>query len=362
MRAPFYFHRGTLDYCFGPRHPLKPERLRRTLALLEVLAPDVTVIEPRLATFEEVQTVHGEEFLRAMETLSGGGEVAAADETRFGFASSDNRPFPGMWESALSYCGGAVQAADDVLAGAPLAFNIAGGLHHAKRERAAGFCLLNDQALIAERLKGRFERILYVDIDVHHGDGVQEIFRNDTRVLTLSIHESPASLWPGTGDWNETDHAGSMVNVPVLAQTTGDVWLRAFERVLDAAAERYEPEVVVLQMGTDTHFADPLAHLAVTAQEWLGAVAAVKRLGLPIVASGGGGYNLTTVPRMWGAATLHLMGIEVNEEALLALPVEWQLSGLFDGQEPQPRGRHAAEMEQITVNVLDRVVSRIPRR
>jgi acetoin utilization protein AcuC len=223
------------------------------------------------------------------------------------------------------------------------------------RGKAAGFCIYNDVALIAQMLKARFERILYVDIDVHHGDGVQALFWNDPRVLTFSIHENPRTLWPGTGEWSETDDFGTALNLPMPAGTTGDVWLEGFRRVLDAATNAYRPEAVVLQMGTDPHGLDPLAHLNVSAQHWRGAVQAVRALNLPIVASGGGGYNLQTVPRMWVAAILTLLGRPLEDDAMLGLPPEWQLDR-FDDPDPA-LGANASEVQETVIHLVQRITA-----
>jgi acetoin utilization protein AcuC len=351
--APFFFHPRMLTYTFGPQHPLKPERLRRTMALLELCAPDLPIRDPGLAATDEVAQVHSRDYIEVVEALSRGDNIDEHKRHQAGFSSSDNPPFAGMAEASFAYCGGAVQAARAVLDHQPLAFNIAGGLHHAMRGKAAGFCIFNDVALIAQMLKARFERVLYVDIDVHHGDGVQALFWNDPRVLTFSIHENPRTLWPGTGEWSETDDFGTALNLPMPAGTTGDVWLEGFRRVLDAVTTAYRPEAVVLQMGTDAHGLDPLAHLNVSAQHWRGAVQAVKNLGLPIVASGGGGYSLQTVPRMWVAAIMTLLERPLEDDMMLGLPPEWQLDR-FDDLEP-PLGQNASEVQETVIHLIQRI-------
>jgi acetoin utilization protein AcuC len=179
------------------------------------------------------------------------------------------------------------------------------------RDRAAGFCIFNDVAIACSILRDQFSRIAYIDIDVHHGDGVQAIFYDDPTVLTCSIHESGRTLFPGSGFIKETGAERSALNVPLLAKTPGDIWLDAFRRTVIPAVKNFDPGAIVLQLGTDPHYRDPLGHLQVRQQEWLAAVQAVHALGLPIVAAGGGGYEMTTVPRMWVSAILTLAGEEV---------------------------------------------------
>lgn len=333
MNTPFYFHPGELDYTFGPRHPLKPERLRRALKLAEAVgievlrAPDMN---PAL-----LEKVHTHEYIEFVKNWSPDCPRA------HGFGTGDNPGFVGMYESAVGYCSASLAAADAVALGAPVAFNIGGGLHHAQASYASGFCIFNDLAVAINRLKETFDRVAYVDIDVHHGDGVQALFYNDPNILAFSIHEEGRTLYPGTG-WREDsggpDAPNTSVNVPLVAGTSGDIWLQEFRSALQPAMERFQPEAIVLQMGTDAHRLDPLAHLACSVQDWLGAVKEVKSLGLPTVAVGGGGYNLTTVPRMWIAAVLTLMDRAVPSEIPADLQEELQATTFFDDLTEFPRG------------------------
>ena len=206
--------------------------------------------------------------------------------------------------------------------GASLAFGIGGGLHHAMPDKASGFCIFNDCAIAISILRKKFARVAYVDIDVHHGDGVQWIFYDDPTVLTCSIHEDGRTLWPGTGGEDETGIDFTSVNVPLEAGATGDQWLSAFRQGIMPAISTWKPEVVVLQIGADTHYLDPLAHINSTQQHWLAAVLEVQALSLPMVVLGGGGYNLTTVPRMWASAVLSLSGLAYPNEIPSPLAAE----------------------------------------
>lgn len=352
MLPHFYYHPRMLDYDFGDRHPLKPERLRRAIRLLQAIGLR-EIVDPGIGDREDLLRVHDADYVEAVEMMSSGMYLPTGFRAQFGFSSVDNPPFEGMFEASLAYVGGAVAAAKAVRDGAPLAFNMSGGLHHGMRARATGFCIFNDPAICCHILRERFSRVAYVDIDVHHGDGVQWIWFDDPTVMTCSIHEDPRTLFPGTGGYHETGAECTSVNVPLEAKSTGEVWLWAFEEGILPALERFRPEAIVLQMGTDPHFRDPLGHLRVTAQEWLGAVQRIRDLGLPIVAMGGGGYNLETVPRMWAAACLTLSGIEVPDRLPTDLAQEWNSVHFFDLDPPEPRDQGRAFAE-ATVDWLRR--------
>lgn len=326
-----------LDYCFGPKHPLKPERLRRTISLLEACVPDLAIIDPGLAREEDLLLVHDAAYVEDVAEMSRGGRPLP----HRGFGSLDNPVFLGMHEASLAYCGGTIRAAEAICAGEMLAFNIAGGLHHAQRGKASGFCIYNDVALACSLLRQRFSRVIYLDIDLHHGDGVEEIFRGDDSVITYSVHQDGRTLYPGTGSLASSSL--DAVNVPLAPGTTGEVWLRAVRETLPLVGDYWKPEAVVLQMGTDAHRRDPLGHLEALAEHWLEAVRLAISFGLPIHASGGGGYSLQTVPRMWTAAILTLAGRPLPESIPDSIPAEWGLERFLDHEVQEPKGLAAAE-------------------
>ncbi len=339
MLPNFFYHPRMLSYDFGPQHPLRPERLRRAIKLLEFYG--VEPLDPGLATEQDLLRVHSREYIRAVQSISEG----ASAEGFWGFGSGDNPPFEGMYEASLAYTGGSVRAAEAVRDGAQLAFSLSGGLHHARRDQASGFCIFNDPAVACAILRDRFERVAYVDIDVHHGDGVQWIFYDDPTVLTCSIHQDGRTIYPGTGFVDESSVDFTAVNVPMVPGTTGDVWIDAFNQTIIPAIKAFNPGAIVLQMGTDAHFLDRLGNLRLVAQEWLEAVMAIKNLGLPIVALGGGGYTITTVPRMWAAACLTLGGIPFEDDLPADLIQELETDLFFDPELPGPReqGREHAD-------------------
>jgi acetoin utilization protein AcuC len=323
-RPSFFYSEKLLGYNMGPHHPMQPRRLKMTRDLLQsygLFENTLDLVEPEMAEWEEVAEVHSRDFLEMLNSLDRGEPVRGMQ--RYGFGGGDNPIFKGIYAASLLYTGASVQAAQTVLDGNSVAFNIAGGLHHAHYDRAAGFCVLNDCAAALRRLRRKYARVAYVDIDVHHGDGAQELFYTDPTVLTISLHESGRTLFPGTGFTYETgegEGVGYSVNLPFAPYTTDEIWLEAWRTSALPILRRFDPEAIVLQMGTDAHELDPLAHVSLTAQGWLEAVKDVRNLGKPIVAIGGGGYNMTTVPRMWTLAVATLAGVDLPDEIPEAYP------------------------------------------
>src|SRR5580700_7998013 len=253
-------------YDFGPGHPFDPVRLRLTMALAAELgvlaAPAVTIVSPSPATDGELATVHDEDYIEAVRRAG----RTLAPELRYGLGTADDPVFEGMHEAAALVVGATTAAARSVWSGEVThAVSVAGGHHHAMRASASGFCVYNDLAVaIRWLLEAGAERVAYVDLDVHHGDGVQAAFYDDPRVLTISLHEHPATLFPGTGLASETgrgEGSGYAVNVALPAGTGDAGWLRAFDAVVPPLLRAFAPEVLVSQHGCDSHRLDPLANL-----------------------------------------------------------------------------------------------------
>jgi acetoin utilization protein AcuC len=312
-------------YDFGPSHPLTPRRFGPGIGLLRAAGAE-RFEPPVLAPDAEVERLHAESYVRA---------VRGFDDDPWGAASAgigpgDCPPFPGMHEASATVVGGSVRAMDAILEGRVLhAFHPGGGLHHAMRARASGFCIYNDVALAVARAKDAGQRVLYVDIDVHHGDGTQALFWDDPAVLTISVHETGRTLFPGTGDVSETggpNAQGSAVNVPLLPGSGDPSWLSAIAAVVGEAAEAFRPDVLVTQHGADGYVTDPLAHLEVTTAGFARAVALLHEVahrytGGRWLATGGGGYDVyRAVPRSWGLVWLAQAHREVPER----LPEEWR--------------------------------------
>lgn len=338
--AAFFWTNDINQYVFSPTHPLQPLRWQLTMELLECcgVLEQMPVQEPRLATTEELLTVHTPDYIETVRSLSQGKQIPHEKAMEYGFSRiGDNPPFPGMWEAALAYTGATVCAAEAVLDGEQTAFNLGGGLHHALPARASGFCIFNDPAIAVQLLKRKFKKLAYLDIDLHHGDGVQWIFYQDPDVLTVSIHESGQFLYPGSGFVQEIGEGagrGTSVNLPLAPETADEVWWWAFNEIVPLAFEQFQPEAIVFQMGVDPHYLDPLGHLHLTAQGWLRAVEWVQSLGLPVVALGGGGYEMTTVPRMWTMATAVLAGIQLPDETPQSFSWHHQIPTLRDQHIP----------------------------
>jgi acetoin utilization protein AcuC len=327
-RACLVWGEGYLDYDFG-EHPMAPVRLELTVSLAASLGvlDRLTVLAPTPAVDEQLRTVHSPEYLAAVRTAS-----ADPSYLGFGLGSTDNPVFPGMYHAAALIAGGSGLAARQVWEGTvDHAVNIAGGLHHAMPGSAAGFCVFNDVVLaIRTLLAAGAQRVAYVDIDVHHGDGVQAAFYDDPRVLTVSLHQDPRTLYPGTGLAAETGDgpgAGSSVNLALPPGTADDGWLRAFEAVVPGAVRAFRPEVLVTQCGCDTHHEDPLADLALTVDGQRAAYAALHELahqaaGGRWLALGGGGYGvLRCVPRSWTHLLAEATGQRI--EPTTAVPQDW---------------------------------------
>ena len=312
-------------YKLSDTHPLTPERVLLTLDLIEAFGldrlPNVHRIDCRAATDEEVRFVHSEEFVDATKR-AGRGEVGPW--SRYGYGPGDNPIFANMHEAGALVAGATLAAADDVLAGGSQhAFNPSGGLHHAMPNRAAGFCVYNDVAIaIAWLLRQGIERVAYVDVDVHHGDGVQEIFYSDLRVLTASIHEFDFGFFPGTGDRDETgagEAKGTAVNVPLPGGIGDERWLEGLRTEILPRVRDFAPQILVTQLGADTHATDPLATLQLTTRAYREAARDLHDLAHDVcggrwLATGGGGYSLTAVPRAWTIYFAAMCGIELPDE------------------------------------------------
>ncbi|MFJ6696241.1 acetoin utilization protein AcuC [Streptomyces sp. NPDC091272] len=333
-RALLMWDDAVTAYDFGKHHPMDPVRLALTMGLVRAYGLDraVDVVAAPAAGDSTLHLVHREDYVAAVREASRSPRDADA---AYGLGTEDDPAFAGMHEAASLIAGQSVGAAEAVWRGdASHAVNFAGGLHHAMPGSAAGFCVYNDAALaIARLLEMGVERVAYVDVDVHHGDGVQAAFWDDPRVLTISLHEHPRLLFPGTGWPEETGGEGagegSAVNLALPAGTGDAGWLRAFHAVVPELLADFRPQVLVSQHGADTHFEDPLAHLAVSLDAQRAVQAACHELaheyveGARWLALGGGGYAVVdVVPRSW----THLVGIAAHRpvEPESVIPASWK--------------------------------------
>ncbi|MEV6667073.1 acetoin utilization protein AcuC [Streptomyces nigra] len=329
-RAQLMWDQAVTGYDFGRDHPMDPVRLGLTRKLVEAFELDrhMDVVAAQPAGDSTLRLVHREDYIAAVKAASA--DPRAADQS-YGLGTLDDPAFAGMHEVSALIAGQSVGAAEAVWRGSALhAVNFAGGLHHAMPAGASGFCIYNDAALaIARLLELGAERVAYVDVDVHHGDGVQAAFWEDPRVLTISLHEHPATLFPQTGWPQETGAAeGSAVNVALPAGTGDEGWLRAFHAVVPELLADFRPQVLVTQHGADTHFEDPLAHLAVSLDAQRAVQVSCHDLAHEYadgrwIALGGGGYAVVeVVPRSW----THLVAIAAGRpiEPTTTIPESWR--------------------------------------
>ena len=334
------------DYHFGPGHPLAPVRVELTMRLAHEFGlwarPGVTVAAPTRATDAELALVHDPGYIAAVRTITGWAEDLGArglEETHlryaraFGLGTEDNPVFPGMHQASALVTGATLAAARAVWSGtAQHGAAIAGGMHHAMAAHASGFGVYNDVAVAIAWLLGRgAERIAYVDIDAHHGDGVQAAFYADPRVLTISLHEHPATLFPYTGLPTETGGPGaegSAVNVALPAGTGDASWLRAFHAIVPPLLRQFRPQILVSQHGCDSHRLDPLANLELSIDAQRAAHAAIHTLAHDLAGgrwllTGGGGYELVqVVPRTWTHLIAEAAGQPINPET--PTPLTWR--------------------------------------
>ncbi|MGS0687086.1 acetoin utilization protein AcuC [Nakamurella sp. GG22] len=320
-----------LGYDLGGDHPLHPLRWELTWALAGELGvlDHYQVVSPEPADDETLGRIHTPAYIAAVRDASEHGALGALQH---GLGTDDNPVFIGMHENAALIAGGSIAAARAIAHGeVQRAVNFCGGLHHAMPDYASGFCVYNDVALaIQALLDSGVRRVAYVDVDAHHGDGVQAAFYDDPRVLTVSIHETPLSLFPGTGFPAEVGRdaaQGTAVNIALPAGTTDPQWLRAFHAVVPAMVRAFGPEVLVTQHGTDTHREDPLANLRLTIDGQRTSYLALRDIAESVtggrwLALGGGGYApVRVVPRAW----THMMAIVSGHDLdpATAMPPNW---------------------------------------
>ena len=321
-------------YNFGPSHPMAPIRLDLTARLCEALglfdAPGVEVRGAEPASDELLETVHDPDYVAAVKAASA--DPARADPDR-GIGTEDDPAFVGMHESSARIVTGTVDVVRAVWEGETShGVNFTGGLHHAMPDRASGFCIYNDIAVgIQWLLDHGAERIAYVDVDVHHGDGVERIFWDDPRVLTISLHETGRALFPGTGwptDIGGPKAEGCAVNVSLPPGLADAGWLRAIHATVMPIVRSFKPDILITQHGCDTHAEDPLAHFAMTVDAQRSALESLHRLAHEVcdgrwVALGGGGYEVVgVVPRTW----THLTAIaaHVPLPTSTEIPEDWR--------------------------------------
>ena len=328
-RLAYVYSDDFLKYDFGPSHPLTPIRLKLTYELSRekglIDDQNITVLPPRVATEEEVGLFHVEEYISLVKQMSKSGHGL--------LDLGDTPAFKGVYEASAMTVGATLDAVDAVMKGqADHGMNISGGLHHAHEDRASGFCVFNDPAVAIAYLKKKhhLQRIMYFDMDAHHGDGVMYGFYADPGVLDVDLHEDGRYLFPGTGFTFETGEKGSeglKINIPMLPGTGDDPYLRAFREIVPKLVRGYKPEFIIVQCGADSHSDDMLAHLRLTTRTYEEIITTLHKLAHEvasgrIVAVGGGGYNPANVARCWTVVAASLLEVQPTDD----VPDEWKNS------------------------------------
>jgi acetoin utilization protein AcuC len=350
MRTAFIYTDAYFDYDYGPTHPLKIIRLKLTHELIHdyglLSLPSVQFIITKRAEEDDLTTFHSQEYVTLLKQASEGYEMG--DAYAFGLGPGDNPVFPGLFNWSLLVTGATLQAIDFVANGeGEIAFNIAGGLHHAMRSRASGFCYINDPVIGITRLLNRGMRVAYIDIDAHHGDGVQAAFYHTNQVLTISLHESGTSLFPGSGfeyEIGEGEGEGYSVNLPFPPYTDDEVYVWAFEEIVPPLIDAFKPDIVVTQLGVDSFYNDPLTSLHLTIHGYEKIIRRIKELAHRWVALGGGGYDVSNVARAWTLAWAGMNGVELKDELPESYTQKAAKLGIFDkklrgGSRPHPQSQ-----------------------
>lgn len=322
-----------LNYKFSNKHPFNQLRVELTVDLLKKLKAleDDEIVEPRFATDEELELIHDAGYIRAVKQ-AGEGKLSEHEALNYGLGTEDTPIFPNMHQASSLIVGATLTAVDHVMMEkSKHALNLGGGLHHGFRGKASGFCIYNDSAVAIKYIIEKYgARVLYIDTDAHHGDGVQWSFYDEPNVCTLSIHETGRYLFPGTGTVHERGQGsgyGFAFNIPLDAFTEDESWLKVYKEAVTEVAEYFKPDVIVTQNGADAHYFDPLTHLHAS----INIYREIPKLAHEIahsycdgkwIAVGGGGYDIwRVVPRAWSLIWLEMKNLSYKAQG--ALPKEW---------------------------------------
>ena len=326
MSCTFFYSDRYLEYYASPEHPLSPNKYLLTLELLKHYELDIDYMQPEPATFDQLLLAHSRDYVKVVKHPD---SLDSSMVSRFGLGSGDNPVFEDMFDVTRHLVGGSIQGGRLVMDGeVQHAMNPAAGLHHGHSSRASGFCVFNDVAVAIAYLRKKYgSKMMYIDIDVHHADGVQRMFYSDDDVLVVSLHEIGKYLFPKDGfvkQIGEGDGIGYNVNVPLLPYTFDEPFQFAFEEVIPPLAYEFNPDIIIYQCGADGHFTDPLGHLYLTTGAYSIVTKIVHKLSHEVsegrlLLLGGGGYEVETVPRVWTLIVSEIVEKVLDER----LPESW---------------------------------------
>ncbi len=361
----FVFSKKFTRHSYGSSHPLKMERLQLTMDLIDAYGllntSGIPWVEAKEADEQDLLLIHHPDYLNILKKANSGQVPTQAGQ--YGLGSGDNPVFSGLYDWSLLVTGATLECTRQVTdEKKQIAFNMGGGLHHAMSDRASGFCYLNDPAIGIARMIKAGLRVVYLDIDVHHGDGVEALFYNSDQVLTISLHQHGHTLFPGTGfveDMGQGEGRGYAVNVPLLPGTGDDLYFWVFTEVVPPLVNAYEPDVLVTQLGVDTIATDPLASFNLTINGFSEVIKEIKSWGLRWVALGGGGYNVMNVARAWTSAWAVMRGVDIPD----ALPEAFveknrlELGGSVTLSDPSKKinGTTADKARQLATSVVEKI-------
>jgi len=342
-RATFIYSSEFEKYHYPPEHPFNTDRAKRLRGVLNSMGllsgHDRSEAAPIIAQSVVLEKFHSARYLRALQAAAVGKWDLEA--LGMGIGTSDCPIFNGMYEYGSLAAGATLVGAELLLADkTDIAFNPSGGQHHAGPEKASGFCYINDVALACTILAEKGKRVLYLDVDVHHGDGVAYGFYDRSDVMTISMHQNPKTLYPGTGFEEEIGTGageGYCINIPVPVGTYDEAYMKAFEALVLPLAGAFNPDVMVFELGADGLAGDPLANLRLTNNVYAEIIDHLLKIGKPILATGGGGYNVDNTVRAWALAWSVFCGDDSGDVATHSLggvmmqTTEW-LGGLRDRQ------------------------------
>ena len=322
------YHPDYKKYDLGSGHPFDPVRAEMVIDYLNSTGCLKSFVKPDPVSPEDLTVIHSRSYIDMVESVSCGMDLKNTED--YGLGTLDNPIVKGMAEGARLQTGGTVLAAKLLIENKyKKVIQFGGGFHHAHLNLAAGFCIYNDLALAIKEMIEKNWHVVYLDLDVHHGDGVQEIFYSDENVMTISLHESGEYLFPGTGWLHELGNGmgrSLKLNVPLEPFTEGESYLEVINGIVEPALKWFKPDALVVQAGADAHFSDPLADLMLTTQDFEKIYRRVLELvnqysNGRVLFTLGGGYSITATPRIWILLYLVLFGMEIPER----LPDDWRL-------------------------------------